>query len=192
VLDERVLGPLGMADTGFSVPPGKLDRLTTLYMPDDASGWLEVFDEPATSWWSTPPAWPDASGWLVSTIDDYWTFVSMLLAGGAGPDGTRVLAPETVELMLTDRLTTGQRAAQPVFLGDDLGWGLGLAVPAAGSADRPVPCGIGWDGGTGTTWRSNRSAGVTGILLTQRHVTSPEPTELVDAFWAGVAAATRR
>ena len=32
---------------------------------------------------------------------------------------------------------------------------LGLEVPATGSADQPLPCGIGWDGGTGTTWRSS-------------------------------------
>src|ERR1700730_6249743 len=40
-------------------------------------------NDPAHSWWSTPPSFPDASGWLVSTIDDYWSFVSMLLAGGS-------------------------------------------------------------------------------------------------------------
>src|SRR5262249_28525351 len=101
VLDERVLGPLGMTDTGFSVPPAEVHRLTTLYMPDDASGWLEVFDAPDSSWWSKPPAWPDGCGWLVSTIDDYWAFVSMLLAGGTGANGARVLAPETVALMLS-------------------------------------------------------------------------------------------
>ena len=31
-----------------------------------------------------PAIVPYASGWLVSTIDDYWTFVSMVLAGGTG------------------------------------------------------------------------------------------------------------
>jgi CubicO group peptidase (beta-lactamase class C family) len=32
-LRERIFGPLGMDDTGFSVPPEKLDRLTTAYAP---------------------------------------------------------------------------------------------------------------------------------------------------------------
>ena len=33
------------------------------------------------------------------------------------------------------------------------------------------------------------ASGLTGILLTQRMMTSPEPTELVDDFWAAAYAA---
>ncbi len=44
--------------------------------------------------------------------------------------------------------------------------------------------GFGWDGGTGTTWRTDPSSGVTGILLTQRAFTSPEPPPVVRDFWA--------
>jgi CubicO group peptidase (beta-lactamase class C family) len=125
---------------------------------------------------------------LVSTIDDYWSFVSMLLAGGSRR-GERVLSPESVALMTADRLSTAQRAAAGIFLGEHLGWGLGLAVPAKGSI-APLPCGFGWDGGTGTTWRSNPSSGVTGILFTQRAATSPAPPPVIDDFWAAVNAAT--
>jgi CubicO group peptidase (beta-lactamase class C family) len=190
VLRERVFEPLGMTGTGFTVPAGELSRLTTAYQPDPETDELSVLDDPARSWWSTPPAFPDASGWLVSTIDDYWSFVSMMLAGGAGRQGQRILSPATVALMTADRLTPAQREASALFLGEHEGWGLGLAVPGAGAADQPLPCGIGWDGGTGTTWRSNPSSGVTGILFTQRAVTSPVPTSMVEDFWAGINAAT--
>jgi CubicO group peptidase (beta-lactamase class C family) len=189
VLRERVFEPLGMTDTGFTVPPEALTRLTTAYRPHPQTGELSVLDDPAHSWWSTPPSFPDASGGLVSTVDDYWTFVSMLLAGGTG-NGERILSPATVALMTTDRLTATQRDASTLFLGEDLGWGLGLAVPAAGSPDQPLPWGIGWDGGSGTTWHSNLRRGVTGILLTQREATSPVPSPLVEDFWTGVNAAT--
>lgn len=67
--------------------------------------------------------------------------------------------------------------------------GPGMAVPAAGSPDQPHPFGIGWDGGTGTTWRSNPRSGVTGILFTQCQATSPAPPPVVEDFWAGVNAA---
>jgi hypothetical protein len=77
-----------------------------------------------------------------------------------------------------------------LFLGQHGGWGLGLGVPAAGSPDLPLPCGIGWDGGTGATWRSSLSSGVTGILFTQREVMSPVPAQHVEDFWAGLNAAT--
>jgi CubicO group peptidase (beta-lactamase class C family) len=92
--------------------------------------------------------------------------------------------------MTADRLTPSQRDASRLFLGEHGGWGLGLAVPATGSSDQPLPCGIGWDGGSGTTWRSNPRSGVTGILFTQRQATSPVPPPVVEDFWAGVNAAT--
>jgi CubicO group peptidase (beta-lactamase class C family) len=190
VLRERIFEPLGMSDTGFTVRSEQQSRLTTAYRPDPETGELAVLDDAAHSWWSTPPTFPDASGWLVSTIDDYWSFVSMLLAGGTGP-GARILSPATVALMTTDRLTSSQRTAAALFLGEHGGWGLGLVVPATGSSDQPLPWGIGWDGGTGTTWRSHPRSGVTGILFTQRAATSPEPPRLMQDFWAGVNAATR-
>jgi CubicO group peptidase (beta-lactamase class C family) len=188
MLRERIFEPLGMADTSFTVSPEQLRRLTTAYQPDPQTGRPLVLDDPAQSWWSTPTSFPDASGWLVSTIDDYWAFVSMLLAGGAGR-GERILSPATVSLMTADRLTPSQRDASAMFLGEHGGWGLGMEVPAAGSPDAPLPCGIGWDGGTGTVWRSSLRSGVTGILFTQRATTSPVPSQLVADFWSGVNAA---
>lgn len=50
--------------------------------------------------------------------------------------------------------------------------------------------GIGWDGGTGTTWRSSPRSGATGILFSQRQATSPVPAPLIEDFWVGVNAAT--
>ncbi len=188
VLRERILEPLAMTDTSFTVPANQLARLTTAYSPDPDTGALSVLDDPADSWWSTPPSFPDASGWLVSTIDDYWSFVSMLLAGGTGR-GQPLLSPDSVARMITDRLTTAQRDAAGIFLAGHESWGFGMAVPATGST-APLPCGFGWDGGTGTVWRTNPLSGVTGILLTQRAATSPAPPPLIDDFWAAINAAT--
>src|SRR3984893_17119145 len=80
-------------------------------------------NDPAHSWWSTPPSFPDASGWLVSTIDDYWSFVSMLLDGAPGPAKPSSRRREPFALMTTDRLTSSQRAASSLFLGEHGGWG---------------------------------------------------------------------
>jgi CubicO group peptidase (beta-lactamase class C family) len=190
VMRERVFEPLGMVDTGFFVPAGKLHRLTTFYAPDLDTGALRVLDEPTASWWSRPPAHPDASGWLVSTIDDYWAFVSMLAHGGSHK-GTRVLTDESVARMTRDHLVPAQRVDAGVFFPEHASWGLGMEVPARGFETRPLPCGYGWDGGSGTSWRTNAHHGVTGILFTQRAMTSPEPPRVFDDFWAGVNAAAR-
>ncbi len=189
VLRERIFEPLGMVDTGFTVRTEQLSRLTTAYRPDPETGELSVLDDVVDSWWSTSPSFPDASGWLVSTIDDYWSFVSRVFVGD-GRQRDRILSPATVALMTTDRLTPSQRHAAAMFLGEHGGWGLGLRVPATGSSDQPLPWGIGWDGGTGTTWRSNLQSGVTGILFTQRSATSPAPPPVVEDFWANLNAAT--
>jgi CubicO group peptidase (beta-lactamase class C family) len=188
VMHERILGPLGMRDTGFTVPAGQLHRLTTFYAPDPETGELSVLDDPTDSWWSTPPSFPDAAGWLVSTVDDYWSFVSMVLAGGT-LRGERVLSPESVALMTADRLSPAQREASQLVLGEVGSWGLGMAVPAAGST-APLPSGFGWDGGSGTTWRSNPRSGVTGMVFTQRQAMSPAPPPVIEDFWTAVNAAT--
>ncbi|MDP9259900.1 MAG: beta-lactamase family protein [Actinomycetota bacterium] len=188
LMHERIFEPLGMTDTGFFVPAERLSRLTAFYSPDPVTGELSLIDDAADSWWARPPSFPDASGWLVSTIDDYWSFVSMLLAGGS-LRGERILSQQSVALMTRDRLTPAQRGASTLFLGEHGGWGLGMAAPAPDSSGQPLPCGFGWEGGSGTTWRSNPESGVTGILLTQRQRTSPEPPPVFDDFWAGVNAA---
>jgi CubicO group peptidase (beta-lactamase class C family) len=56
-LDERLFGPLGMKDTGFSVPASELHRLAGCYVFNHASSKLEVFDATGeASEWSRPPA----------------------------------------------------------------------------------------------------------------------------------------
>ncbi len=155
-LRARLFDPLGMADTSFSVSPEKLPRLTTAYFPDLETGALTVLDPSSGGWWSEPPAMDNPAGMLVSTLDDVWAFVSMLLAGGRHGD-VRVLAPESVRAMTSDHLTDGQRQAAALFLGAGGGWGYGMGAPGplAGEHEPPVPWGFGWDGGTGTTWRSD-------------------------------------
>src|SRR5438067_8108674 len=59
-LAERLFGPLGMTDTGFEVPAGKLGRFTSYYRADPAGG-LELIDAPGGQW-SSRPAFPSGSG----------------------------------------------------------------------------------------------------------------------------------
>jgi CubicO group peptidase (beta-lactamase class C family) len=182
VLRERIFEPLGMVDTDFFVPDAKRHRFTTQYTPDPESGRPRLMDRP-DGWWSAPPVMARASGGLVSTIDDLWAFTSMLAAGGGG-----LLSPESVRSMLRDRMTAQERADNQMFVGHHSGWGLMMAVPAA-DGSTGIPGGYGWEGGTGTSWRTDPAAGLTGILLTQRAVTSPEPTPVVIDFWAAAYAA---
>jgi CubicO group peptidase (beta-lactamase class C family) len=181
-LTERIFDPLEMNDTGFFVPASERGRQTTAYAPNPESGELSVWDGVEESYWNAPPAFENAAGWLVSTMDDYWAFVQMILSGGE-VKGERILSAASIENMTKDHLTRRQRVASHIFLGDHSGWGLGMAVPAAGVGSQGIPRGFGWDGGAGTTWRSDPTTGLTGIIMTQRAMTSPEPPRLFLDFW---------
>jgi len=173
-LAERLFGPLGMSDTGFSFRADQAGRLTTAYNAD-----LSILDGTgAASYWNAPPVMPDASSWLVSTVSDFWAFVQMLVSGGGG-----LLTPGSVEAMTTNRMTEGQRAVAAPFLDAGHGWGYGMAAPVAGVPEPGIPCGFGWEGGTGTTWRSDPATGLSGILFTQRSMESPEAPQLYQDFW---------
>ena len=189
-LCTRLFGPLGMTDTSFSVPADKEDRFTTAYFPDLSTGALTLMDPPVGGWWNEPPAMGNAAGMLVSTLDDYWAFVSMLLAGGRH-EGGQILAAGSVADMTRDHLTAAQRAAATPFLEPGMCWGYCMAAPVPGPGERPVPYGFGWNGGTGTAWNSDPERGLTGILLTQRAMTSPEPPALFVDFWEGAYGALR-
>jgi CubicO group peptidase (beta-lactamase class C family) len=185
VMRDRLFEPLGMTDTAFSVSPDRLDRFTAAYAVTSSTGELKVLDGIEGSYWSEPPALPSAAGWLVSTIDDFWAFVQLLLGKGAF-GGRRILSEASVAAMLTDHLSAEQRAGNEILLGPDGGWGYGLRVPAAGAPSAPPDrggYGYGWDGGTGTTWRTDPDNDLTCILFTQRAMTSPAPPEVFTDFW---------
>jgi CubicO group peptidase (beta-lactamase class C family) len=188
VFHERILDPLGMGDTAFTVSPAMKGRLTTAYESDWQTGELAVLDGVEGGHWSRPLAFPSASAWLLSTIDDYWTFVRMLLDGGAH-DGERILSEASVARMTTDHLEPSQRAFASPFLDATEGWGYCMATPASGVRRGPIPRGFGWAGGAGTSWRSDQEADLTAILFTQRAMGSPQADEIYADFWKAAYAA---
>jgi CubicO group peptidase (beta-lactamase class C family) len=180
VLDERILAPLGLADTGFCAPAAARHRLTSAYRPA-ADGTL-VLADPADGEAARMPGFPSGAGGLISTAADWLTFGRMLLAGGVAADGRRVLSGEAVRLMTTDHLTAEQRAAGALFL-EGQGWGFGGSVDVERVDVWNVPGRYGWVGGTGTMAHVVPSTGTVTILLSQRELTGPQTTELMHAFW---------
>jgi CubicO group peptidase (beta-lactamase class C family) len=183
-LRERIFEPLGMKDTGFSVPAPTLDRLATSYWTHPETGALELYDEAEGGQWSRPPAFPSGAGGLVSTVDDYLAFGQMMLNGGKlGTE--RILSRPSVETMTTDQLTAEQKAVSGLVPGyfDRHGWGFGMAVVTRRDDLAAVPGRFGWDGGLGTSWYSDPTEEMVGILMTQRAWTSPSPPDVCRDFW---------
>ena len=181
---ERIFEPLGMKDTGFSVPHGKLGRLASCYTSDPGTGAIAVFDDAAHSRWSRPPAFPAGGGGLVSTVDDYLAFGQMLLHKGR-QGRERILSRPSIEAMTSDQLTPQQKAASPFFpaFWDTHGWGFGVAVVTRRDGLSATPGRFGWDGGYGTSWASDPAEDMVAILMTQRLWTSPSPPPVYLDFW---------
>jgi CubicO group peptidase (beta-lactamase class C family) len=176
VLQRRIFGPLGMSDTGFTVERAKRHRRARLYGFDD-EGRLTPRTTAAAG--STVPERPDdmeyVSGGqgLWSTVDDYLAFARMFLGAGA-VDGVRLLRRETLATMVTNRLTSTQRASSdvgglPLFAAGH-GFGLGVAVVLEPQDAEPTLVGggrgaVGWPGGFGGWWRADPANGSVLIFL---------------------------
>jgi CubicO group peptidase (beta-lactamase class C family) len=175
---ERIFEPLGMRDTSFTVPASKLDRLATSYWVDG-----ELHDGVVDSQWSRPPAFPDGAAGLVSTVDDYFAFGQMMLNKGKHGN-ERILSRPSVEAMTSDQLTPEQKAASDSFPGffDNRGWGFGMSIVTRRDDVAAVPGRFGWDGGYGTSWSSDPTEDLVGILMTQR-AAFPTSSEVYLDFW---------
>jgi CubicO group peptidase (beta-lactamase class C family) len=188
-LAERVFGPLGMTDTGFSVPAADLGRLPAELMTDPGTGQTVIFDQP-NGQWSTPPAFASGAGGLVSTVDDFSCFGSMLRGFGAFR-GSRVLSRASVSLMTADQLTPAVKAVSGLLPGDfdAAGWGFGVGVVTRRTGLAKSAGSYGWDGGLGTTWFNDPAEDLTVIVMTQRAFTSPRPGPIFTDFWTAAYAA---
>jgi CubicO group peptidase (beta-lactamase class C family) len=108
-LRTRLFAPLGMTDTGFYVPPEKIERFSSCYQPKDRGG-LKLQDDAGESTYAKPPLLEAGGGGLVSTIYDYMRFCRMMLNGGS-LDGVQILSPKTVELFSLNHLPDDQELA---------------------------------------------------------------------------------
>lgn len=183
VLRERVLEPLGMPDTGFSVPPGSLGRFGALFSaphPDNPEAGAPDVNDPRDGQWSTPPPFEGGDAGLVSTVGDFLAFGAMLRDVGG------VLSADSVAAMCRNHLTDGQLRAGGPSPDRSTGWGFGVSVALHGPSPTVVR-GIGWDGGLGSTWRNDTSRGLVAVLLTNQSWASPVPPAVAETFWSVLA-----
>ena len=166
-LDERVFDPLGLTDTVFWADGERADRLATVYRPDNASGELHPHAIEEVPFTERPTLIEGRVG-LLSSTRDFLRFSQMFLNNGE-LGGTRVLRPETVEMMTRNHVpdsvlplgTRGYMAGS--------GWGLGFNVVLDSSA-YTFPVGEGeywWDGSAGTRFSIDPEHGIITVIMAQ-------------------------
>lgn len=160
-LAERILRPLGMVDSGFSVPERDHDRIAEPFAKDPETG-AEVapLDVRRTA------VFESGGGGMAGTALDYAAFMQMLLNGGS-LNGTRLLGRKTVALITSDHL--GEIPAPRDMVPPGHGFGLGFAVRLApGLAHFPGSVGdFYWSGAAGTSFWVDPAERLTAVLMLQ-------------------------
>jgi CubicO group peptidase (beta-lactamase class C family) len=170
VFAERIFGPLGLRDSGFTVPKEKVQRLTSDYRYSEKEGLVCVDRAESSFFLRRAEGLSGGGGWsysypgLVTTARDWWRFVEMLRRYGQ-LDGQRILSRKTVELMCADQL-----GDIPSTLRPGIGYGLGVGVirDAAANGHLASQGTIYWAGGPHNTYYFvDFREEMSGILLMQ-------------------------
>jgi len=156
----RILDPLKMQDTFFTVPPEKRARVAKTYTTKEGKLVLqerEKFEDSSV---------PFGGMGLYSTIGDYARFAQMLLDGGR-LDSVRILSRKTVELMMANHLN---HMPKQTIGGDEAeGFGLGGSVRidlAKGNSLGSVGQ-FGWGGAASTYYRIDPKERTVALLFMQ-------------------------
>jgi CubicO group peptidase (beta-lactamase class C family) len=165
LMRRRLFGPLGMTDTGFTVPIGQRHRRAKMYGFDDSGRLIERPTGAGVAFMAERPedmTFESGGQGLWSTVDDFLS-IARLFIGAGSVDGVRILKPETMALMITNRLSESQRASarllgMPVFAGH--GFGLGVAVVLDPEKAPAYRCKgaigtVGWPGAFGGWWQAD-------------------------------------
>ena len=173
-LQDTIFDPLGMVDTGFSVPDDEIGRFAALYRraPDKS---VRLLDDPLTSGYRSQPEFLSGSGGLVGTAADYLRFCHMLVNGGE-LDGVRILSRKTVELMRTNHLPGGGDLRQYALPGgygevgfDGMGFGLTVAVSGGPALTQSAgsPGEYMWGGAASTAFWIDPVEDIVAVFMTQ-------------------------
>jgi CubicO group peptidase (beta-lactamase class C family) len=131
-VQQRILDPLRMVDTAFTIDPAKLDRFAACYRREESKA-MVLIDDPLASSYARTPVLHSGGGGLVGTTADYLRFCEMLRRGGE-LDGERLIGPRTLAMMRMNHLPGGGDLAglaldsfsESAFEG--VGFGLGFAT----------------------------------------------------------------
>jgi CubicO group peptidase (beta-lactamase class C family) len=167
---ERVFEPLGLRDTGFSVPEDRLGDLTSFY--NSTEGGLERMETGEESPFRSPPrAASGGGGWdqignggMVSSAPDFARLLQMIMLGGT-LDGVTILSEESVALLRSNRL---EATGNPDSFWPGAGFSFGFAYlydaerfPDGGNVGK-----MWWAGSTNVYFWMDPAEDLVGVFMT--------------------------
>ncbi len=180
-LQTRLLDPLGMVDTHFTLPASKVARMTHCYAATPEGG-LKLADGAEKSAYLVPDRMMSGGGGLISTTADYFRFCKMMNQNGE-LEGRRYLGRKTIDLMQSNHIPGGKDLpevslsmfSESVFNG--VGFGLGFSV-VRDPALTMMPGSVGeaaWGGMASTAFWLDRKEDLFAIFMTQLMPSSTYP-----------------
>jgi CubicO group peptidase (beta-lactamase class C family) len=175
-IQSRILGPLGMVDTGFVV--SDRHRLVAYYAGADPvdpmkPGLMRADALPYPGAYLRPFPRQAGGAGLVSTLPDMVALIRSLL-----PGGRTLLMPETIELIMTNQLPEGVWIRFPAY-GEIRGRGHGLAgalILERSAFDHQDAGGeLFWGGRAGTQWWISPGRNTAGLIMAQREAGFAHP-----------------
>lgn len=168
-LKKEIFEPLDMGDTGFFVPKDKKNRLAQYYDVSEDGVFTPHTDNHLGEYFGEDVAFESGGAGLVSTLDDYGRFASMMVHGGEYK-GKRILGSRTVTFMGQNRLDAGQRVS--LDWDSTRGYGYGCLMRVLidqGKAGTVATLGeFGWDGWTGNYVTMNPAEELVILYFVQR------------------------
>lgn len=171
---EYIFKPLEMRDTHFFLSQDKVQRLATVYTPDDEGG-IRPLDTDSmkidsalfstTFHYKGPRSYFSGGAGLASTSGDYARFLQMLLNGGE-LDGVRLLSPKTVQLMTSNQL--GERNV-PGLPGIKFSLGFSIDLGPGQSGQIGSEGLYSWGGFFNTVYWVDPAEDLIAVLMTQRY-----------------------
>ena len=170
-LKKELFEPLEMTDTAFYVPEEKQNRLAMAYQSTE-NGIMEYKEDSLGICLSmdAAPAYEAGGAGLVSTIDDYSKFTSMLLNKG-NFRGKQILFPKTVEFMTTHKLTPQQQVGMDNWVemnGFSYGNLMRVMTEPWKAGFATVPGEYGWDGWLGCYFANIPDTEMTILMMMQK------------------------
>lgn len=139
-IKENIFDKLGMTDTTFEPNEDQWGRMVAIHNLIDG----KVVNEPGAPncvFGNFPCTYHAAGASLASTASDYAKFAQMLVNGGVGDNGTRILSEQAVKQMQTPVKDDKSKG--------DTKWGLAVRVIVKMGNTLPKGC-FGWSGAYGS------------------------------------------
>ena len=171
-LKDEIFEPLEMLETDFWLPKDKRNRLVKTYEADE-NGKLNEYTTnhlAINHKMDRKPAFESGGAGLVSTIDDYAKFATMLINNGS-LNGTQILRPKTVKYLTSATLTTSQQKGLNLwstFCGFSYGNLMRVMTDCTKAGDFAPLGEYGWDGWLGSYLCNCPSDNLTILFMMQK------------------------